>query len=393
MVAGSSGTITGSTHAFLYTGSGSADLGTLGGWSFAYGVNDSLQVVGYSQTAAGPEHAFFWWFGGMLDLGTLPGGTNSYAYGVNNSGEVVGASNTGNGNSHAFFFNGTMHDLGTLPGGTWSSADCINDLGWVAGHGDDAGGDLHAFVWSGSALVDLGTPAGFVSEPHGINLAGDIVGAMGQESPADGFLYHQGELLDLTGLLDPADSAWQITAGAGINDSGQIAACGFSAAALFGHALRLTPEAGVAGTVALQNFAGDATQVPITVEVRTPGTTTVLQTQTVNLDAAGVFWFACGLTGTYDVAVKAPHWLRKTIPDVSLPIGGYASTLSFSLTNGDVNGDNAVDLADLVAISAAWRSTPGSLTWNQNADLNGDGTVNLADWLIVARNYRKSGAP
>jgi len=395
-VAGSSGTLTGSTHAFLYTGSGSGDLGTLGGTdSYAYGVDDFMRVVGSSQTAAGPDHAFLWSNGQMYDLGTLPGGQTSYAYGINDLVQVVGASDAGNGVLHAFLYvSGTMHDLGTLPGGSWSIGDCISDLGYVAGHGDDADGDFHAFVWSGTGLHDLGTPAGFVSEPHGINHAGDIVGAMGPRLNGliDGFIYHQGELLNLTPLLDPADSAWHITAGDGINDSGQIAADGIGPA-LESHAVLLTPEAGLAGSVALQSFAGDATQVPITVEIRTPGTSTVLQTQTVNLNADGVFWFACALTGAYDVAVKAPHWLRKTIPSVSLPIAGYASTLSFSLVNGDVNGDDTVDLADLVAISAAWRSTPGSSNWNPNADLNGDGAVNLADWLVAASNYRKSGDP
>ena len=67
--------------------------------------------------------------------------------------------------------------------------------------------------------------------------------------------------------------------------------------------------------------------------------------------------------------------------------------MSFSLINGDVNGDNNINLADLNAISAAWRSTPGSAKWNANADLNGDGAINLADWNIVSKHRRKLGDP
>ena len=69
------------------------------------------------------------------------------------------------------------------------------------------------------------------------------------------------------------------------------------------------------------------------------------------------------------------------------------SGLQVTLINGDVNGDNNINLADLNAISAAWRSTPGSAKWNPNADLNGDKAINLADWNIVSKNWRKTGDP
>src|SRR5215207_10175943 len=68
------------SHAFLYDSTnGMKDLGTLGGTnSYAYGINDSGQVVGYSDTANSGPHAFLYdSTNGMKDLGTL-GGTNSY---------------------------------------------------------------------------------------------------------------------------------------------------------------------------------------------------------------------------------------------------------------------------------------------------------------------------
>src|SRR5215510_7691834 len=77
------------------------DLRTLGGCcSFAYGVNDRGDVVGTSETVSGELHAFLWRAGIMTDLGTL-GGTFSRAFALNNRGQIVGESDTASGERHA----------------------------------------------------------------------------------------------------------------------------------------------------------------------------------------------------------------------------------------------------------------------------------------------------
>jgi probable HAF family extracellular repeat protein len=228
----------------------------------------------------------------------------------------------------------------------------------------------------------------------GINASGQVVGAVWDVSSQDthAFLYSGGVMLDLNSLLDASGSGYTFEEAKGIADNGMIAATGLTPSGE-SHAVLLTPNAGVAGTVSLQSFTGDVTQVPVVIEIRSPGTTAVVQTQTVRLNANGTFQFCTTLSGTYDVAVKASHWLRKTISNVTLTGDSFTSGVNFSLINGDVNGDNTINLADLMAVSAAWRSTSGSSNWNPNADLNGDGVVNLADWMIVAKNWRKSGDP
>jgi hypothetical protein len=67
---------------------------------------------------------------------------------------------------------------------------------------------------------------------------------------------------------------------------------------------------------------------------------------------------------------------------------GFAQTLV--LTNGDVNGDNVVDDADLLSVLFAMgQSCPADCP----EDLNGDGVVDDADLLTVLFNMGAQGAP
>jgi len=69
---------------------------------------------------------------------------------------------------------------------------------------------------------------------------------------------------------------------------------------------------------------------------------------------------------------------------------GSGLAQSLVLTNGDVNGDNQVDDADLVSILFAMgQSCPSGCP----EDLNGDGVVDDADLAIVLFNSGAQGAP
>lgn len=65
-------------------------LGTAGGASEAFAVNDTGQVAGRYATGSGYQ-AFLWKDGVMQGLGTL-GGDSSEAYGINDDEQVVGTS-------------------------------------------------------------------------------------------------------------------------------------------------------------------------------------------------------------------------------------------------------------------------------------------------------------
>lgn len=146
----------------------------------------------------------------------------------------------------------------------------------------------------------------------------------------------------------------------------------------------------VTGGVALQDYTGPLDNLPITVSIRNRTTGAAIQTFAARLDPFGAFAFDTNLRGRYRVSVKLSHWLRAAQADVTI---GAGTTLGvdFSLKNGDVNGDNLVNVADFVAIRAAFGSRAGTTGWNPLADLDGNGSVGTSDFLILRKNYGLSG--
>ncbi|GMV90032.1 MAG: hypothetical protein AMXMBFR81_29620, partial [Chthonomonas sp.] len=152
----------------------------------------------------------------------------------------------------------------------------------------------------------------------------------------------------------------------------------------------LTRGRPVGGMVTLQDYVGEKTSVPVTIELRQPGTTTRVDGQVVFLSASGAFTFNTELVGTFDIVARAPRFLRARATNVVIGEQGVAN-LSFSLINGDVNGDNTVSIQDFLLVRQAFGSSAGGPAWNPNADLNGDGSVGIADFLILRRNFGRQG--
>ncbi len=148
----------GSLHAYLYDGTDTIDLGTLGsGYSIGEAINRYDQVVGYGSNASQLVHGFLYDGGDMVDLGTL-GGRYSHAYDINDSGQVVGSASNGLEQLRAFLYEtGTMVDLGTL-GGATSGGMGINNHGQIVGYSRiDLGATTHAFLYDEGlgGMVDL----------------------------------------------------------------------------------------------------------------------------------------------------------------------------------------------------------------------------------------------
>jgi probable HAF family extracellular repeat protein len=142
-----------STLACIWSDGTTTGLGALGpgGASYAYGINQSGQVVGWSVVAGGGYAiAFLYSNGTMTPLGVLPGGSLTVAYGINDNGQIVGKGDVGEA-THAFLYsNGTMTDLNGLirPDSGWSigAANAINDSGWIAATATNSAGQSQAVL-------------------------------------------------------------------------------------------------------------------------------------------------------------------------------------------------------------------------------------------------------
>lgn len=199
-----------------------------GGDSYATAMNSRGQIAGGATTANGQGHAFRYDNRVVRDIGTLPGGSWSSAYAVNQSGTVAGTSETGSGDFRGFVWDEHrgMQAIGTL-GGRHSYAMAINGHGQVAGHSTSVSGYLEAYMYAEGALHRLGTLGGSQSFAYGINSRGEVVGYSwtGGDRTTSAFLYRQGMLWDLNGLLDGVNG-WTLSEAYGINDAGQIVGAG-----------------------------------------------------------------------------------------------------------------------------------------------------------------------
>ncbi len=165
----------GDTHAFIYTGSGLTDIGTLGGtYSVGMSINNLNQIVGISTPANSTlNHLFLYAQGQMQDLGA-PSGESFVHAAINNHGEIIGTAGNSTGGGASYIKQGP--GFRKLP----IIAAALNDNGDIAGAKQVKNGSSHAFVLSGGVtqqdlnlLVDPSVP--FLTSASGISNNGRIV--------------------------------------------------------------------------------------------------------------------------------------------------------------------------------------------------------------------------
>lgn len=137
------------------------------------------------------------------------------------------------------------------------------------------------------------------------------------------------------------------------------------------------------GTTTVKNFTIKCKAVSGDIEI-TIGTIRVAQLTPSNTTTATFLWTPEN-TGTYVIECE-----------VSL-IEGEIDFLDNRLADGavnvriigDLNGDNEVDIKDLVAVVPSFGARPSYPNWNLMADLNRDSVINMRDIVLIAKNFGK----
>ncbi|MDE2262741.1 MAG: DUF3466 family protein [Gammaproteobacteria bacterium] len=207
----------------FWTTTGGAMLltGQYQSYAQALAANDTGTIVGnYGQPGTISGLPLVWTPPGYAET-PLPGlrcdncaRLDTTASSINNAGLIVGSSSfsdsaTGASGMHAVEWqNGAITDLGGLQGSHYSSASSINDNGDVVGGSrtdQSSGAPTHAFLYRQGAMTDLGTLAGDTnSSADSINDSGQIVGSSQSATANRAFLYENGQIYDLNGLIAPA---------------------------------------------------------------------------------------------------------------------------------------------------------------------------------------------
>jgi probable HAF family extracellular repeat protein len=241
------------THAFLFQGNRTVDLGTLSGRdSHAYAINRHGVIVGVSDVDLdrhkNRERAFRYSDGKMTPLPSLAGGKFSIAFSINGSGSIAGTSEVLLPGAKVPAKHATVwrkdrpYDLGALTPQGNSMAYSINAHGDVTGAADLGAGQSVFLNKNDGKMRDLNIEG----RGYAINDKDQIVGiqeAISGTAPPFAFLWDQGHDIDLNGCLI-SGAGVKLLYAYRINNAGQIVAIGHMADKRvqgIQHALLLTP--------------------------------------------------------------------------------------------------------------------------------------------------------
>lgn len=103
--------------------------------------------------------------------------------------------------------------------------------------------------------------------------------------------------------------------------------------------------------------------------------------------------FDIGVRGgyhSYDVRNHIVAWADRTYyPEAQVFI---MLTRPYPL-RGDLNGDNVVDISDIMLVASHWRDAEGDPDYDKGWDLNWDGRVDVVDTMLVVRHWGETWPP
>jgi hypothetical protein len=85
----------------------------------------------------------------------------------------------------------------------------------------------------------------------------------------------------------------------------------------------------------------------------------------------------------YNIKAEASAVTNETETDNNLFADGPVAVV----IRYDYNGDQVVNILDIIAVSNAFGSTPESSRWSIRGDLNGDGRITVNDLILIARSF------
>lgn len=147
------------------------------------------------------------------------------------------------------------------------------------------------------------------------------------------------------------------------------------------------PSLQATGTLTFQDLAGNG-PLGVIMEFRNPTTHAIINSLQVGIPDSGAFKVPIP-TGAFELSVKSATWLRQTMTLNST--SGDLSGVTFSLINGDCDGDNEIGPGDFGVLSSSYGSVVGESGYAQNADLDRDGEVGPSDFGILSSNYGLTG--
>jgi probable HAF family extracellular repeat protein len=144
------------------------------------GINDAGHVVGDYRSADGAFHAFLYVNGVFTSFGDDLGATD-----INNDGQIVGCYASC---SRGFLYNGTTYTPIDVPGAVITQPHGINDDGHIVGTYHD-GTTSRGFLYDGTGFTTINAPGASATNVSRINNGGDIVGYYLTE-PSPGVFEH-----------------------------------------------------------------------------------------------------------------------------------------------------------------------------------------------------------
>jgi len=119
--------------------------------------------------------------------------------------------------------------------------------------------------------------------------------------------------------------------------------------------------------------------------------TSLSKTQTVNPTYAEatynlIFHLSTtgGKVGNYTIYASSMY---RSIDTLLQKVTANATTTFEVPLLGDIDGNGAVDITDLLLLINAFWSTPGAPNWNPNADINRDGKIDLDDLILLVDHF------